>query len=376
MGLAMLTVLCVHQGTEKYGSDKSFIAAVSALRGSLGVETEILLPGAGGIDDLIRIANLRPAQSRYLWVLRKAGFVKSMTLGLPRNLVALFRAIRDLKKYDMVYVNTAVIVDFLFASILTRRQVIVHVREIPVGMAMRAIRKLLILAKSQVIFNSHATAKAFDLPTKLQQFVVYNGFETPGPFDKNPYDGARALHVLCIGRLNAWKGQEVLVRACALLTDEERRKLRLRIVGGVYKDQTHFRTALETEIARAQLSDTIVMQDFVDDPAEEYRKADIVVVPSTLPEPFGRVAIEGMAYGCAVIASDHGGLSEIVVNGETGYLVRPEDPEPLAEALRAALRNPDSVVQQGAAGQRRFAQVFTQEQCDQSLIHSINLMGK
>lgn len=373
MGLAMLTVLCVHQGTEKYGSDKSFIAAVSALRGAPDVETQVLLPGEGGIDDLIQGANLRPAQSRYLWVLRKAGFVKSMTLGLPRNLVALFRAIRDLKKYDLVYVNTAVIVDFLFASILTRRRVIVHVREIPVGVAMKVIRRLLILAKARVIFNSHATAKAFDLLKTQHQSVVYNGFETPGPFSKDPYDGTRALRVLCIGRLNAWKGQEVLVRACALLTDEERQKLRLRIVGGVYKDQTHFRTALETQIAASQLSDTIVMQDFVDDPAEEYRKADIVVVPSTLPEPFGRVAIEGMAYGCAVIASDHGGLSEIVVNGETGSLVRPGDPEPLAEALRAALHNPDSVGLQGAAGQHRFAQVFTQARSDENLMAMFTL---
>ncbi|SOB97709.1 glycosyltransferase involved in cell wall bisynthesis [Rhodobacter sp. JA431] len=364
----MLTILCVHQGVEKYGSDKSFVAAVSALQASLDVDTQILLPGEGSIDDLIRGANLRPARSRYLWVLRKAGFVKSMTLGLPRNLIALFRAIRDLKKYDLVYVNTAVIVDFLFASILTRRRVIVHVREIPVGIAMNVIRKLLILAKSQVIFNSHATAQAFNLPKGQQQVVVYNGFETPEPFTKDAYDGTRALRVLCIGRLNAWKGQEVLVRACTLLSDDERSKLRLRIVGGVYKDQTHFRTALETQITTSELSDTIVMQDFVDDPAEEYRKADIVVVPSTLPEPFGRVAIEGMAYGCSVIASDNGGLSEIVVDGETGSLVLPGDPEPLAEALRAALHNPASVARQGTAGQHRFAQVFTQARSDENLV--------
>ncbi|MCA0044096.1 glycosyltransferase family 4 protein [Celeribacter litoreus] len=372
----MLTVLCVHQGTEKYGSDKSFIAAVSALEAASGIDTQILLPGSGGIDDLIKDAKLSPAHSRYLWVLRKAGFVKSMTLGLPRNLAALFRAMSDLKKYDLVYVNTAVIVDFLFASILTRRRVIVHVREIPVGMAMTVIRKLLILAKSQVIFNSHATAKAFDLPKGQDQAVVYNGFEPPEPFEKAPYDGERPLRVLCIGRLNAWKGQEVLVQACALLSEEERKQLNVRIVGGVYKDQTHFRTNLEKAIETAHLSDTIVMQDFVDDPASEYINADVVIVPSTLPEPFGRVAIEGMAYGASVVASDHGGLSEIVVDGETGTLVPPNDPERLAEALRIALHTPALVRAQGAAGQKRFTDVFTQKQCDESLIKSINLVEK
>lgn len=363
----MMNILCVHQGTEKYGSDKSFVGAVSALQTQPNIETHILLPGEGEIDELIEDAHLAPSQTRYLWILRKAGLAKAMTLGLPRNFAALFKAVRDLKRYDLVYVNTAVIFDFLLASIISRRRVIVHVREIPVGIAMTVIRRLIIMAKSKVIFNSQATAKAFRLPENQEQAIVYNGFEMPSAFQKEPYDGIRPLRLLCIGRLNAWKGQEVLVRACALLPEELRDKVSVRIVGGVYKDQTHFRTNLENEIKQAGLQDTIVMQDFVDDPAQEYINADVVVVPSTLPEPFGRVAIEGMAYGCAVIATDHGGLSEIVVQGKTGTLVEPNDPNALANAIKSILGAPDTAQELGLNGQERFQETFTQESSDAQL---------
>lgn len=366
----MTTVLCVHQGTEKYGSDKSFVSAVACLERHAEYKTEILLPGKGAISELIETARLSPPRIRPLWVLRKAGFVKAMTLGLPRNLWAVAVAARDLRRFDIVYVNTAVILDFLLASILTRRRLTVHVREIPIGFAMRVIRALLMAAKADVIFNSRATKDAFALSAQQKQSVVYNGFEAPADVAKAPYDGARKLRILCIGRLNAWKGQEVLVRACALQPDTMKSKVAVRIVGGVYKDQTHFRTGLKDEIAQSGLADVVEICDFVDDPSQEYVDADIVVVPSTLPEPFGRVAIEGMAFGCAVIAADHGGLSEIVVGDKTGRLIPPNDPQALAEALQCYLNALDLAREHGTAGRARFENMFTQEASDAQLLEA------
>lgn len=370
----MTSILCVHQGTEKYGSDKSFVGAVAALQKEPMYAPKILLPSQGSIFSLVEDAGLDEPETRHLWILRKADFVKAVTLGLPRNIGAVLKAMRDLKRHDITYVNTAVILDFLLASILTRREIIVHVREIPVGIAMKVIRRLLILAKAKVIFNSQATADAFDLPADQPQSVVYNGFEVPA-VEENAEPAAKTdtLNVLCIGRLNSWKGQEVLVRACALLTEEQRQRIAVRIVGGVYKDQTHFRTNLEDEIATSGLQSTIEMQDFVDDPAQEYRDAAVVVVPSTLPEPFGRVAIEGMAYQGAVIATDHGGLKEIVVDGETGVLVAPNDPQALAQALVGYLQNPDMLSQHQKAGYQRFVDVFTQDACDATLLKAFAL---
>jgi len=59
----------------------------------------------------------------------------------------------------------------------------------------------------------------------------------------------------------------------------------------------------------------------------------VQVVASRIPEPFGNVVLEGMACGVAVVAPDAGGPAELLVNGETGVLVPPDDVHALAEAL-------------------------------------------
>jgi glycosyltransferase involved in cell wall biosynthesis len=68
-----------------------------------------------------------------------------------------------------------------------------------------------------------------------------------------------------------------------------------------------------------------------------FRRAAVTVVPSLCPETFGLVALEAMSMGSVVIAARSGGLSELVLDGVTGLLTPPGDPEALALALRRVL---------------------------------------
>ncbi|MDD5627222.1 MAG: glycosyltransferase family 4 protein [Patescibacteria group bacterium] len=72
-----------------------------------------------------------------------------------------------------------------------------------------------------------------------------------------------------------------------------------------------------------------------------YRKADLVVMPSLWPEPFGRTALEGMAYGKAVVSTRHGAPQEFIQNNETGILIEPGNVLELAERIIFLLQNPD-----------------------------------
>ncbi|NKD55478.1 MULTISPECIES: glycosyltransferase [unclassified Haematospirillum] len=83
-------------------------------------------------------------------------------------------------------------------------------------------------------------------------------------------------------------------------------------------------------------------------------KAQVVVVPSLWPEPFGRAALEGMAAGAAVVASAVGGLPEVL--GPTGFLVPPGDPDALGVAIQMALVEYAAV---GTDGYRRARSLFT-----------------
>jgi hypothetical protein len=89
-----------------------------------------------------------------------------------------------------------------------------------------------------------------------------------------------------------------------------------------------------------------------------YRAANVFV---TTPwyEPFGITPVEAMACGVPVIGSAVGGIKYTVVNGRTGFLVPPRDPEALAEKLAHLQRNPDLARAMGREGQRRARQLFT-----------------
>ena len=89
---------------------------------------------------------------------------------------------------------------------------------------------------------------------------------------------------------------------------------------------------------------------------EAWRRCSIAVAPSAWPEPFGVVVLEAMAAGRPVIASRIGGLPDMVVDGETGVLVPPDDPTTLRTALERLLADRALREQLGQAGQRRVEQ--------------------
>ena len=99
-----------------------------------------------------------------------------------------------------------------------------------------------------------------------------------------------------------------------------------------------------------------------------YFASDLVVAPSTYPDPFNLTLIEGMACGKPVIGSAFGAASEIIADGETGFVVNPLDTKTLAQAIRSLLEDPTRRQSFGTAGQARVRRHFTlQQQTDRVL---------
>ncbi|WP_430647047.1 glycosyltransferase family 4 protein [Agromyces sp. GXS1127] len=184
------------------------------------------------------------------------------------------------------------------------------------------------------------------LPPSLAEriHVVRNGVETERfhPPADAPRPGARPRRRFCamfVGRVIPEKGPDVLVRAAALLPPGE---VEVVIVGsrGFARDAPLSRYEEELRrLARASAAE-VRFEPFVDRDAlpNLLRAADALVVPSTWEEPSGLTAGEGMASGLPVVASRIGGLPDVV--GDAGILVPPNDPDALAEALRALIDDP------------------------------------
>jgi glycosyltransferase involved in cell wall biosynthesis len=142
------------------------------------------------------------------------------------------------------------------------------------------------------------------------------------------------LRVGLVATYAAWKGHFTFLAAIARLPVDLR--VRAYIVGGPIYETTgsqHTREALEAEADRLGVRDRVAFINFVDEPASVYRALDVVVHASTEPEPFGLVVAEAMACGRAVVASDAGGVREIVEPAVTGLTHAPGDDAGLSAAL-------------------------------------------
>jgi glycosyltransferase involved in cell wall biosynthesis len=350
--------LCVHQGYELYGSDRAFIDSVAAMREAwAGADIEVVVPRQGPIvPPLAEIASRVVVEP--IFVIRRRDIAKLIALGLFRIGPALWRAIRRLRAHDLVYVNTIVVIDYLLAARFFAGKVVVHVHEIPEGLALKIFRRLLIWSRAEVIFNSRATQAAFSLPAHQSHHVVYNSTPSPSISMAHHDDGSHPLRLLMLGRINRIKGQDVLIEALASLPKELAQRLEVRIVGGSFGDDAARETLLRGKVRAAGLEHAVRFEPFHDDPAPLYQWADVVLVPSKSPESLGRVAIEAMAFGRPPVVSAIGGLVEVVEDGVTGWHVPPNDPAALARKITDILMDPAHWRGFPAAARSRYAAMF------------------
>lgn len=149
--------------------------------------------------------------------------------------------------------------------------------------------------------------------------------------------------VLLAARLTPWKGQKVLIEAASILRARGRRDV-VFVLAGDPQGRDSYVAELDRMIAEANLGGTVRRVGHVTDMPAALLASAIVVVPSTEPEAFGRVAVEAQAMGVPVVVSNLGAVPETVLappqvrpEARTGWRVEPGNAEAMADAIAAAL---------------------------------------
>lgn len=165
-------------------------------------------------------------------------------------------------------------------------------------------------------------------PEKI--LVVYNAIELSKKKAKIFSQNERVLGT--VGTLNYQKGIQHLIAAMPKII-KEFPQTKLVIVGeGVYKDR------LEQLVRKMKLSRAITFTGFVKDVEDEMLKFDLYIQPS-ISESFGLAIVQAMGLGLPVVATNTGGIPEVVTAGKSGILVETGKSEALAEAIIALLRD-------------------------------------
>lgn len=185
--------------------------------------------------------------------------------------------------------------------------------------------------------------------------IIYDGADSS--FYNVPPPPARAKMTVAItGRIDNWKGHEYLIEAMGKLKDFP---IDLQVFGEFHNvNDPKYLDKLKAKVNALGLTDRVRFTGFQKDPASTLAWADIVCVPSIF-EPFGMVAVEAMAAGRPVIASNTGGLKDIIEDGATGYLVEPKSAGAIAEKLKLLHSNPELRKKMGAAGRERAKRFFS-----------------
>ena len=139
--------------------------------------------------------------------------------------------------------------------------------------------------------------------------------------------------ILMPSRLTRIKGHHVLLEALTKMP----RKDYFCIICGATPDRDHYQQELMELIVKYGLSDRVRIVGICADMPAAMRLAQLVVAPSLVPEGFGRIPVEAQAIGTPCVASAIGGHNEIMIDGETGWLVPPDDAQAMADAMNKAL---------------------------------------
>ena len=227
--------------------------------------------------------------------------------------------------------------------------------DVPMGKAIRTLNKVMTRFNHKVITVSQFMNRQLQhkgvSATKLE--LIYNGVE--GPVKNYAISGIQEVPVISVvGRLREEKGQAFLIRSLALLNSKHQdQQWECQIYGeGPQQEEL---IALVQEL---QLENFIHFKGFCANKEMLYLNSDIIVVPSK-NEALSYVAMEALSYNRIVVATNVGGLPEVVKNEETGLLVNYGSTEELAATLHRLFTDQTLVQKLSVKGREYFDENFT-----------------
>jgi glycosyltransferase involved in cell wall biosynthesis len=373
-----LRILYVNNSADTYGASRC-LARICERIDRTRFEPIVVLPTTGPLVPLLEAAQAKVLIQPGLSVITRGVFKSWRLIPFLFKIPIAARQLRDIirrHQVDLVHTNVGTILSSALGARLANVPHVWHIRDW-YG-EFRSLwswhRKYIVGCSQKIVCVSRAIAEQFSDTRRVT--VVHDGFPVEqfevGPRNVQEFrqkyniDQERVV-VACIGRIKfVRKGQEFLVRAAAILRDQGV-ELTVLIVGAPSPGSEDHLPRLKVLIDELKLRDRVIFTGELADAGPAYSICDIVVLPSAQPEPFGGVVIEAMCAGKPVVATAVGGSLDQIVDGETGFLVPPADPEALAGKILMLIKAPELRKRMGEAGMQRARSHFNVRQMVEKL---------
>jgi len=220
------------------------------------------------------------------------------------------------------------------------------------------IEKILSLITDSIICCSNAVKEFIVSKEKInlnKTTIIYNGIHCKKSEDTETVldlSDQKVVQIAVVASLVENKGHKNLLEAFSKIV-RNHSNVKLTILG-----DGPLRYQLADQAKRLRISDYTEFLGIVRDVQMILKDCDIVVLPSIAREGLGMAIIEGMCLAKPVIASNIGGIPELVENGVNGYLIPPGDSDSLSEMLEILIKNRELCGRMGAEGRKKFEKDF------------------
>ena len=350
-----------------YGASRSLLGLLNTLSEKTHhISLAVVTPGAIAASRGRRhcLALLSHVERR--WFLHSSRTRKLMRLAwetsaLMRRAVSFLRSTQS----QVAYINTITFGSPALAARLARVPCVIHFREpqeYTTGDNFVAKWRIWAIRFTQprvIAISGSAAESAHSLGIARKHIrVVHNAIDTEH-YKPRTLPPNRFFTITCVTRISHEKGVDNLLRAAQIVL-ERSPDTRFVIVGGPVKS-AYFDKAIRPLLLDERLRSQCTFTGEVDDPRDFLASTDVVAVPS-LMEAFGRVNIEAMAMGKPVVATDAGGIPEVVKNGVTGLVVPRNNATRFADALCELITDRERCEDMGRAGRKEVEEHFSLNQ--------------
>ena len=341
----MQKILYLHAGAEMYGADKVLLELIKGLDQD-AFEAHVILPNDGVLVGALEEVGAKVKVIDYP-ILRRKYFN-------PKGILEYFgsynRYSKQIAKYTkengitLIHNNTTAVLEGIYLKRKLKLPLIWHVHEIIVKPKAISdfINFLMGRYADTIVTVSNAVDQVMDASAVRDQFGIAQD----------------ALVIGMVGRVNAWKGQGDFLEAVTPILKANPKAVAF-LAGSAFEGEEWRVDELEKAISDSPSASQIKRIDYYSKTTELYNMFDIFVLPSTNPDPLPTVVLEAMACCKPVVGYRHGGVCEMVKEGENGLLATPNQPAELSKAIQELADNTEKREQYGMASVKRQKELFS-----------------
>lgn len=392
-----MKLLILHSSSDLYGASKILLTTLSIFQ-KHGHESIVVLSSPGALSEKLTEMGVLVVYLPLGIIRRKYMNPKGIINRIQQTKQAI-KAIQQIivaEKIDILYSNTTAVLAGGFAAKKMGIKHIWHIHEIieKPFFLFRGLSWLLKKYATHIIVVSKAVQDHWKKYIPISKILlVYNGIdysEYPSPAatavvespqtplqteqrdSATPALVAKPLLIGMIGRVHHWKGQGYFLQIAGELI-KTYPDLEFIMVGDAFPGNEYLYEEITRLKSQHNLENAVRDLGYRTDIPNILNQLDIFVLPSILPDPFPTVVLEAMAAGCAVVATNHGGATEMIESGKEGLLIPWNDAKAAATIMKPIIENASQRKAMGAAAAKKVRAQFSVASFEKKMLNLLKI---